>query len=113
VEGREEAADSKGGKRAAMERAASESAVGTSSGASYRNMAEARATLDVAAALLAAGDISSCAILAPYKGQVRALEQLVRAAGPGLVPAGCELVVSSVDGYQGREADVVVFSTVR
>jgi hypothetical protein len=61
----------------------------------------------------AAGGITSLALLAPYKGQVRALEQLVRAAGQGLVPPGSELAVSSVDGYQGREADVVVFSAVR
>ncbi len=56
MEGREEAADSKGGKRAAIERAASEGGGGGGGGgASYRNMAEAEAALGVARALMAAG----------------------------------------------------------
>ncbi len=39
--------------------------------ASYRNPAEALLALAVTESLLAAGDISSAAILTPYRGQVR------------------------------------------
>lgn len=57
------------------------------------------------------GDIISVTILSPYRGQVRALEALIRSL-PAL-PPNQTLLASSVDGYQGREADVIVFTTVR
>lgn len=61
-----------------------------------------------------AGDVANAAILTPYRGQVRALEALLRAASAQLPAlAAMDIAVSSVDAYQGREADVVVFSTVR
>lgn len=50
-------------------------------------------------------------ILTPYRGQVRCLEALLRAQAT--LFDGLNITVSSVDGYQGREADVVVFSAVR
>jgi regulator of nonsense transcripts 1 len=50
-------------------------------------------------------------ILTPYRGQVRCLETLMRQQGPAF--EGLNVIISSVDGYQGREADVVVFSAVR
>jgi AAA domain len=61
------------------------------------------------------GDVSSAAVLTPYKGQVRALEAGLRALSPWFssLLGELDLTVSSVDGYQGREADVVVFSGVR
>ena len=49
--------------------------------------------------------------MTPYKGQVRCLEALLRAYASHF--EGLDITVSSVDGYQGREADVVVFSAVR
>lgn len=47
--------------------------------------------------------------------QVRLLNRLHRAlaAKEGALFEGVEVVVSTVDGYQGREADAVIFSTVR
>ena len=60
-----------------------------------------------------AGDAKSAAVLTPYRGQVRALEHALQVLGPHFVGSGVEICVSSVDGYQGREADVVVFSAVR
>lgn len=57
------------------------------------------------------GDAATGAILTPYKGQVRCLEYGLRVLAPYF--AGMEVSVSSVDGYQGREADVIVFTAVR
>lgn len=61
-----------------------------------------------------AGDASSAAILTPYKGQVRTFEHALRVLAPWFGPdLLSRITVSSVDGYQGREADVVLFSAVR
>jgi hypothetical protein len=58
-----------------------------------------------------AGDAATGAILTPYKGQVRSLEYGLRVLAPWF--EGLSVSVSSVDAYQGREADVIVFSAVR
>lgn len=47
-------------------------------GASYKNVAEAVASLRAVHALMAAGDVASAALLTPYRGQVRLLEHLLR-----------------------------------
>ncbi|EMD32883.1 hypothetical protein CERSUDRAFT_57809, partial [Gelatoporia subvermispora B] len=47
----------------------------------------------------------SVAILTPYSRQVQLLKQTI--------PATLDAVVSTIDGFQGREADIVVFTTVR
>ena len=44
--------------------------------------------------------------------QVRQLTKLFRQLQPQL-PASVDITISTVDGYQGREADLVIFSTVR
>ena len=54
--------------------------------------------------------ISSVAILSPYAGQVRLLRAALRLAPPRL---RSKVIVSTIDGFQGREADAVVLSTVR
>ena len=54
--------------------------------------------------------ISSVAILAPYAGQIRLLRAALRLAPPRL---RSKITVSTIDGFQGREADAVVLSTVR
>eukprot|EP00879_Flechtneria_rotunda_P024217 GHRR01025665.1.p1 GENE.GHRR01025665.1~~GHRR01025665.1.p1 ORF type:complete len:196 (+),score=72.77 GHRR01025665.1:830-1417(+) len=79
--------------------------------ASYRNLPEARVALQALHALMTAGDAASGAILTPYKGQVRSLEHGLRVLAPWFTEL--DVTVSSVDGYQGREADVIVFSAVR
>jgi len=85
-------------------------------GKSRSNRDEAGKVLGIVDALLAMGDITSDAIgvVAPYNGQVRLLSQLFDEAGgreSGQPYGGLE--IKSVDGYQGREKDVIVFSTVR
>jgi senataxin len=67
----------------------------------------------------------SLAIIAPYKSQVNRLKQALRdlkrppapsvegstACSSGLADLNCE--VNTIDGFQGREKDVVIFSCVR
>ncbi|RDX43226.1 RdRP-domain-containing protein [Lentinus brumalis] len=48
---------------------------------------------------------ASIALLTPYSRQVQLLKQTI--------PASMDVVVSTIDGFQGREGDIVVFSTVR
>ncbi|CAG9464879.1 unnamed protein product [Pedinophyceae sp. YPF-701] len=55
--------------------------------------------------------VSSVAVLAPYAAQLRLLTRSLRRAG--LAVDRQDLDVSTVDGYQGREADLVVFTAVR
>ena len=51
------------------------------------------------------------AILAPYSAQVAELRRQVASEIPKLPK--CQIQVDSVDAVQGREADLVIFSTVR
>ena len=85
-------------------------------GKSRSNRDEAAKVLGIVDALLAMGDITAdgIGVVAPYNGQVRLLSQLFDEAGgreAGQPYGGLE--IKSVDGYQGREKDVIVFSTVR
>lgn len=52
-------------------------------------------------------DLGNCsvAILTPYSRQVKALKDAM--------PSAKNISVSTIDGFQGREGDVVIFSTVR
>ncbi|KAK9807686.1 hypothetical protein WJX72_006138 [[Myrmecia] bisecta] len=79
-------------------------------GNSYNNEEEAKLALRALWSLSESGPLGSVAILTPYNGQVRLLNNLLKEAGN---PVLQHVEISSVDGYQGREADVIVFSTVR
>lgn len=58
--------------------------------------------------LLDAGLAPECvAVITPYSAQVKLLQQLLSQDARGQVE------VKSVDGFQGREKEVVVFSAVR
>ncbi len=85
-------------------------------GASKQNMDEAGLAVRVVDMLLSGGDISphDIGVVTPYSGQVRLLNDLFESAG------GREeneryhgLEIKTVDGYQGREKDVIVLSAVR
>ena len=85
-------------------------------GRSRSNRDEAGKVLSIVNDLLAMGDVqpSDIGVISPYNGQVRELTHLFELAGgreAGQPYAGLE--IKSVDGYQGREKDVIVFSTVR
>jgi DNA polymerase III delta prime subunit len=108
VEGHEEKAGATG-----FDPASKASKGSGSDGVSFRNTLEADVSVQAAHSLLSSGDIESVAILTPYKGQVRLLENLLRERASHFNSLMGHVVVSSVDGYQGREADAVVFTTVR
>ena len=88
-------------------------------GASRLNVAEAGWVVKVVQDLLAAGDIRArdIGVVSPYNGQVRLISDMLQEAG-GLDDDDESakfrgLEVRSVDGYQGREKEVIVLSTVR
>lgn len=78
------------------------------SGSSRSNMDEAAVVVKVVNDLLAPGDLSSedIGVISPYAGQVRLIRSMFEDQIEGLE-------VKSVDGYQGREKEIIVLSTVR
>tara|TARA_B100000795_G_C22404787_1_gene288518 strand:+ start:42 stop:389 length:348 start_codon:yes stop_codon:yes gene_type:complete len=87
-----------------------------SDGVSKVNRAEVEAVAAVVHGLRAAGLCASdIGVVSPYAAQVRLLRSRLRAGG-GSGGGGAEqgaVEVSSVDGFQGREKEVIVFSCVR
>jgi predicted DNA helicase len=74
-------------------------------GASRSNPEEARLVARKIASLLDAGvQPGNIAVIAPYSAQVRCLRELLDGDG---------IEIDSVDGFQGREKEVVVLSLVR
>ena len=51
----------------------------------------------------------SMAIVTPYKEQMRALKNAIK----GKVPSSVSVQIDTVDAFQGRDADVVIFSATR
>lgn len=83
-------------------------------GASYKNAPEAELAVQALGQVLREDPgVASIALLTPYNGQVRLLQAMVGSAGLADPGGGRSVTVSSVDGYQGREADLVIFSAVR
>jgi hypothetical protein len=81
-------------------------------GVSKLNEAEAAAAYDAVEALLKGGQcrISDIAVVTPYAAQARLIRRMLKKltqSHQGYVE------VSSVDGFQGREKEAVVFSAVR
>jgi regulator of nonsense transcripts 1 len=77
-------------------------------GASKENPTEASWVVSLLLGLLDAGDLGEgeIGIITPYAGQVRAIRDHM--------PENLQSVeVRTVDGYQGREKEVIVFSCVR
>lgn len=74
-------------------------------GSSFKNPVEANAVMQVLQALLSSRDLAPCdvGVITPYQEQSKLLKSL-------LPPA---VEVSTVDGFQGREKEVICVSTVR
>lgn len=77
-------------------------------GASKENPAEAGWVATILENLLQAGDLEEAdiGIITPYAGQVRAIRD-------ALPERNDSVEVHTVDGYQGREKEVIIFSCVR
>ena len=78
------------------------------SGSSRSNMDEAAVVIKIVNDLLAPGDLTpeDIGVISPYAGQVRLIQEMLDGQIDGLE-------VKSVDGYQGREKEIIVLSTVR
>ena len=78
------------------------------SGSSRSNMDEAAVVIKIVNDLLAPGDLTpeDIGIISPYSGQVRLIQGMLDGQIDGLE-------VKSIDGYQGREKEIIVLSTVR
>ena len=82
---------------------------------SWCNPGEAVLVTQILLSVLHAGDLQACQIgvVTPYMGQVRTLRRLMRKymdLSPEALP---ELQVASVDGFQGREKELIIVSAVR
>ena len=77
-------------------------------GVSKENPSEAGWAARILESLLEAGDLnqSDIGIITPYAGQVRAIRD-------ALTERNDSVEVKTVDGYQGREKEVIIFSCVR
>ena len=79
-------------------------------GVSKMNEAEAQAACNAVQCLLEGGcSVSDVAVVTPYAAQVRLIKRMTRQ----LVSRPPYVEVSSVDGFQGREKEAVIFSAVR
>ena len=80
---------------------------------SASNAAEARAVARLLKRLVAANDVAAAdiGVITPYAAQVRSIQRALADALPAKVAE--EIEVRTVDGFQGREKEVIVFSTVR
>lgn len=94
-----------------------------SEGNSFANEQEAELVAQTVANLLAAGDLEEkdIGVISPYAAQVRHIRKRVGGSRPGRFAAPAVpgqpiqgyVEVSSVDGFQGREKEVIIVSTVR
>jgi len=83
-------------------------------GESKDNPGEADMVLNMIENCLKAGELgwSDIGVVAPYKGQVRTLRQKLFKRFPDAIK-NKELEIASVDNFQGREKELIIFSAVR
>jgi len=83
-------------------------------GESKDNPGEAEQVLNLIEEALKHGDITlnDIGVVTPYKGQVRTLRTKIFARFPAAQKSR-ELEIASVDNFQGREKELIVFSAVR
>ncbi|CAK9854930.1 unnamed protein product [Sphagnum jensenii] len=86
----------------------------TVEGNSWLNRSEASQVVKIVQLLLSCPDTSGdIGVIAPYSAQVRLLRELFEVIEKETKEKFPNLEVSTVDGFQGREKEVIVFSTVR
>ncbi|GAX29384.1 hypothetical protein FisN_16Hh176 [Fistulifera solaris] len=84
----------------------------------YWNEAEAEVVLSLIRDIVfdKSKEVQSIGVITPYQGQVQLLKSMIAgspALRKGLAENQVSIEVKSVDGYQGRERDVIIFSAVR
>ncbi|CAE7249359.1 UPF1 [Symbiodinium sp. CCMP2592] len=84
-------------------------------GQSWCNPGEAVLLTQILSSVLDAGELqaSQIGVVTPYMGQVRTLRRLIRKYLRLSPEASKELLVASVDSFQGREKELILFSSVR
>eukprot|EP00977_Amphora_coffeiformis_P007600 scaffold1667_cov173-Amphora_coffeaeformis.AAC.28 len=85
---------------------------------SYMNEPEAEQVVKLLGDIVASRDeeVQSIGVISPYAAQVQLIQSLLTnnpSLQDQLSERNVELEVKSVDGYQGRERDVIIFSAVR
>lgn len=88
---------------------------------SYRNEAEAKRVIEILKGILQSREhgrpsVNTIGIVTPYSGQVALIKDLMKADEEYQLLSQKlhePVEVKSVDGYQGRERDVIIFSAVR
>jgi len=83
-------------------------------GESKANEAEARMVMKLIEDIMAEGALkmSDIGVVTPYKGQVRTLRRVLQERFPVEIEKR-ELEMASVDNFQGREKELIIFSAVR
>ena len=76
------------------------------------NRAEVRAITAHLTMLFASGYDGSVGVTTPFRDQVLAIDEAVRVAIPAAKLEAAEFRVATVDGFQGQERDVILFSPV-
>lgn len=82
----------------------------------FWNEAEATRVVSLIQDLVDGNDVRSIGVVSPYSGQVQLIKTMIAKDGrmrESLRNSALTIEVKTVDGYQGRERDVIIFSAVR
>jgi len=84
-------------------------------GLSWCNQPEADSIVSILTQVLSAGELSASdiGVVTPYVGQVRLIRKLVQEKLKSFLDSPRDLDIQSVDGFQGREKELILFSAVR
>ena len=85
---------------------------------SYLNELEAEQIMNLLKDIVSSGDreVQSIGVISPYSAQVQLIQSLSTnnlSLQDQLLEHNIDLEINTVDGYQGRERDVIIFSAVR
>ncbi len=88
---------------------------------SYKNQAEAEFVCNLigyyvtrcSSPELIRETLSRIGVITPYRGQIEAIENCFEKLADIMRWGNCKIEVNSVDAFQGREKDIIIFSCVR